>query len=405
LIIGRVELLTVRRIAGRVFDDLDPEAPVLIRVRGRGTVLAESQTDPVGMSGIAGANPPNDGRPFLFEFPERLDAAEIEHLVIEASRPADANWTTLSKPPMLKTYPNAQVSMISALERVTRLSSEATPFLPWMEDFWTDDPDAVGIPPAESRPLFVLGAARSGTSAVAVSLRHSTRYRGFKEGHLLEVAIHLADALQGHLAHKDIGIRAKVQGGYHVGRLPHSRIMGEMMAFLRSLTTGFTTPFWLDKTPGHRMVASAPLLAQAWPEARFIFMKRRGLENLKSRRHRFRNAFATDCSAWANVMSTWRMIRAGFGDKAIEIDQRTLLEQPEASAAIIGKLLDLPVEEIEALGAALRHERPQVTDPTHSIVGDISELGWSAEEIAVFRTICGPEMDAYGYTYDSRYRL
>jgi hypothetical protein len=37
------------------------------------------------------------------------------------------------------------------------------------------------------------------------------------------------------------------------------------------------------------------------------------------------------------------------------------------------------------------------------VVADISELGWTPEQIENFRQTCGAEMTAYGYSYDANY--
>lgn len=44
---------------------------------------------------------------------------------------------------------------------------------------------------------------------------------------------------------------------------------------------------WVDKTPDPRMIKCVPRLKRAWPNAKFIFVKRRGIENLESRIKKF----------------------------------------------------------------------------------------------------------------------
>jgi hypothetical protein len=102
-------------------------------------------------------------------------------------------------------------------------------------------------------------------------------------------------------------------------------------------------------------------------------------------------------------MGEWRTVRASVPEKSLEIDQRTLLDKSDTAAELAGAFLDLGDPEVEALALQLRDLRPEVTDPTARVLDDVSETGWSSEQIAAFRVICGPEMEAYGYTYDGRY--
>jgi hypothetical protein len=177
-----------------------------------------------------------------------------------------------------------------------------------------------------------------------------------------------------------------------------------LQLLLRVAADGYKTRFWIDKTPTRDMVQSVPVLAETWPKARFVFMKRRGLENLMSRLRKFPAiGFEAHCVDWAAIMYDWRKVRSSVPGKFVEIEQRSLLLDPVGWAERVGAVIGLDEAEIRALGARLSSERAEMTDPTAQIFADISETGWSAEMIEMFRATCGPEMDAYGYTYDGRY--
>jgi hypothetical protein len=257
----------------------------------------------------------------------------------------------------------------------------------------------------ESYPVFVVGAARSGTSAMAQALVKATRYQGFAEGHVLDIAIRVGNAVEQHLDRKSIWVKHKDRGGYHLGRMPNARFEAATLAFLRSLTADFATPCWLDKTPTYQMIASVPVLADAWPNARFIFMKRRGLENVRSRLRKFRGqVFTFACKDWTLIMSGWRNVRNSIPGRFLEVDQYDMATDPALTAESVSTLLQLDPKEAEGLRECLTGERPEATGVPQDIVGDVAELGWSDEDLNQFREICGPEMSAYGYTYDGRYR-
>jgi len=290
------------------------------------------------------------------------------------------------------------------LDGESRSAHEAESRRSERDSFWSSEAVSGSSERAEAYPVFVLGAARSGTTAVSVALKSATRYRGFPEGHVLDVAIRLIDAVDGHFEKKDSWISPQASSIFQLGQVGHASLRVEMIEVLRRLASGYTTPYWFDKTPTHQMVASVPILAEAWPNARFIFMKRRGLENMCSWLRKFnRQDFSIGCQNWALAMSTWRMVRESVPHKFVELDQHSLLEDAEESAAGVGRLLRLNALEVEAFAAALRRARPEVTDPSARIFSDVSELGWPAERLNLFRDLCGAEMEAYGYTYDTEY--
>ena len=65
--------------------------------------------------------------------------------------------------------------------------------------FWSEKEVAASSSEMESYPVFVVGAARSGTSAMAQALVKATRYQGFAEGHVLDIAIRVGNAVEQHL--------------------------------------------------------------------------------------------------------------------------------------------------------------------------------------------------------------
>lgn len=402
MILGMVELLTIRSVRGWARDGDHPTAPVRVRARDGENVLVEMDLDthpsllPKPVHSRAHA--------FCIEFQTPLKYSQFTALSIEAAPRGSDNWSPL--PPPLKTWgPFLKIDppLLQDADRESQLAREAAALEPVKFSFWSDEPGAPSQS-GESQPVFVLGAARSGTTALGLALEKGTKYQGFPEGHVLDVAIRLMLAVNAHFEKKETWIAPREKCAYHLGHRDHAEVQGEIIAVLRRLAGGFTTPFWFDKTPTYAMIASVPIIAQAWPNSRFIFMKRRGLENIRSRIRKFSAAnFRGDCTDWALIMSGWRTVRDMVPDRFIEIEQRTMLNDAAATAARVGRLLDLESAEVEAFGSSLGRERPEMTDPSANTVSDLKELGWSDEQIEIFRTVCGAEMDAYGYTYDAQY--
>ena len=251
-------------------------------------------------------------------------------------------------------------------------------------------------------PVFIVGSPRSGTSVLASSL-HRAGYFGYNEGNflsLIRVIEFQVDRFFG------------AQGSTHPKVLTTHVDRDELvMALSRVLATTAESKQerspWFDKTGSMQMVESMPILHSIWPNARFIFAKRRGLENVVSRVIKFpRHSFEYHCAGWAGTMEAWRNVRNKHpGLPGLEVDQRDISDAPEATANLIGDFLALsPAARLKVVETMTR-DRPQETQPgTSARVLTLQETGWSDEQIAIFERECGPQMRAYGYTTDATYR-
>jgi hypothetical protein len=339
--------------------------------------------------------------------PASLTEPELAELAAEAALPGTDEWQQLPRyrPELAPDAPSAEASGASV--------GETGPVAPdyvgisldrAFGDFWTDAPDRPQIADDGAFPMFVVGAPRSGTSALFAALSRTTRYRGFGEGHLLDIAARLNSEITAHIAYKHRIQSVEAVAQCHLARHSDTRLRSGLHLLLRVAAGGYTTRYWIDKTPSREMVQSVPILAETWPNARFIYLKRRGIENLMSRLRKFpRISFEAQCLDWAAIMSDWRKSRLSIPGRFVEIEQRSLLCDPAGAAAMVGALIGLGPPEIAALAASLSGERAEMTDPTARIIAGIAETGWSEEMIETFRAICGPEMQAYGYTWDASY--
>jgi hypothetical protein len=155
------------------------------------------------------------------------------------------------------------------------------------------------------------------------------------------------------------------------------------------------------------MVEAMPILHRIWPSARFIFAKRRGLENIVSRVVKFpRHDFTYHCVNWAGTMAAWRQVRAEHPElPGVEVDQRDISEAPAETARMIGEFLELDPPAQERMSATMTRDRPQETRPGSAArVLTLEETGWTEEQMKIFERECGAQMRAYGYTTDARYR-
>jgi hypothetical protein len=312
---------------------------------------------------------------FIYNFDEKLDPADLDKVSVRVET-ANGSFQTL--------------------ERVSGNGTLEIPVRPSVHfDGLTIDSD--------QRPIFVLGGARSGTSAMIQALLKLEHLKGHEEGHLIDLLAHLSKALNRFYRIKAIettpGRSTMVSS---VSQEYFEKSFNE--TFIRVIRSLFPDGSWVEKTPNADLILLAPRLRSIWPNSRFIFMKRRFLENLASRTIKFPSLdFSGNCRDWNDAMTAWLSVRPALHGVALEIDQRFLLRSPEEVAEGIGSLLKLRDFETQRLGQALRFDYPERTSPNRSDPIDISELGWTDEQTLEFERVCAKTMIAYGYTTDSSY--
>jgi hypothetical protein len=247
------------------------------------------------------------------------------------------------------------------------------------------------------RPVFILGAARSGTSAIAQALVKTTRYLGHEEGHLLDVIAPLFACIDRHYGER--GEEWSGRTSTLIAAVPKTFLeSGVKRIFVELARTLFPAGWWLDKTPRPSMIAVAPLLREIWPEARFIFMKRRGIENVASRLRKFPAIpFEDHCRDWTLVMQSWLATRAALSGASIEIDQIELATSPEEIGAILAPLLLLGHQETKDFVQALKLDRPERTSSNFATPESFDSVNWTEHQKRVFLEICGSLMQTFGY--------
>jgi hypothetical protein len=250
------------------------------------------------------------------------------------------------------------------------------------------------------RPVFVLGSARSGTTAMMLALRQSGRYAGYNEGHLLPLFARLHGVVMNHYGRS----AANAVPGINtlIANVPAQMVTDALQsAFISIIRATFPSGFWLDKTPGPDMIKAVPLLRKIWPEARYIFMKRRPVDNIESRRRKFPTInFRDHCRLWADSMMSWHAIRDELAGVSLEVDQVQLAREPERTAADVATLLNLTEKETAALLASFKKDRPQRTGVDFTHIVDLGSVDWTAEERAAFQEICAEPIELFDYDAD-----
>jgi hypothetical protein len=257
---------------------------------------------------------------------------------------------------------------------------------------------ALNVVDEQQHPVFILGAARSGTTALSSALLKTRYYQGFGEGHVMPLARDLLLSCASYYRDNSIAL----QQGTLLRQVPQDLFeMSIRSAFINMARSTFSKPNWIDKTPSVAMVYAAPLTRQIWPNARYIFLRRRAVENIVSRIRKFPDTpFRNHCSDWAATMAAWLNVRAELADASLELDQLNLAREPATVGNQVADFLGLPQDVRDKFVGSLASERLEQTSESPASVYRLDELGWSSEDMEWFRTTCGPMMHAYGYSFD-----
>jgi hypothetical protein len=365
---GLVEYAGTASVIGWAYDPESPSGRLEITVRIRDEFLASGFAD-INRKDLFSAGMGDGQHGFNIDISEAgISAEDAGELVVHGISGAD-----------IAELARAQV----ASERIIDLTSNP------------DEPTS----DLKQRPVFILGPARSGTSAMTLALLDSGAYLGTGEGHLLP----LAHALVGTI---DQYYQTRADDPHTLlGKLPIAAFQKLIRrSFVRLAADLFPTRRWLDKTPTVEMVRASVLMKELWPNARFIFMKRRVIENVLSRRRKFpQDDTERHYSDWLAVMSAWLAVRDQLGTSAIEIEHRHLVLEPDATVTTITKFLQLPQDAAARFRSYLTERRPEQTDTEFGAVYSLERLGLNESDAARLRSACDPVMAALGYSYGESY--
>jgi hypothetical protein len=249
-------------------------------------------------------------------------------------------------------------------------------------------------------PVFVVGSPRSGTSALVDALL-GVGYHGYREGNFLQLLTLIDRLIDRHFA-------TYGQSGPQVlaSHVDVDGLKASIGALFASIVNDLhpVAP-WVDKSGNPEMIEAIPTLLKLWPEGRFIFAKRRGIENIASRMKKFpQHNFEYHCRDWARNMRAWRLQRANISPGSfIEVDQQDMIRKPAAVAGRLAELLGLSQSEQEALTSIFDRGRPQQTIEGSAERVLIPEDMWTDVQMEMFTSLCGTEMREFGYSKDKTY--
>lgn len=250
----------------------------------------------------------------------------------------------------------------------------------------------------DDSPIFILGYYRSGTTAISDALK-GIGYFGWREGYVFPLVYKLHDLIDDHLKE----VRNFNGPDFAVSAINPDKLKSDIINSVADIyKTDANNIGWFDKTPGWEMVSSAPRLLSFWPKAKFIFCKRRGIDNIESQIRRFGDptkrgiSFRDLCYGWSRTMEAWTLVKDTLGDAAIEMEHHDLASTPSAIAEKLAQFLKIDGEYKRKLAEILTNNYPEKT-ATNFSWKPLDMTDWSKKQQDDFLSICGPAMNEYGY--------
>jgi len=269
---------------------------------------------------------------------------------------------------------------------------------------------------ADLSPIFVLGAGRSGTSAIVGALQ-AAGIEGFSEGHLFPMLNEMAKRLSRRYANTRVPRR---RPGLVAVR---ARIMEAIVrTAVESAYGTYGRRVWLDKTPDHPMIECVPLLRTLFPRARYLTVVRHPVAFAESRRRKFGEPVVSAISEWARSLESWEVQKRGLAaSQYLEVDL-TRLQEPSRMQELYA-FLQLDDAQRKNLTDYLASERPELTRVPPELtkmlegleaeraynlrsifyamlnrLGDYAEnAGWDRETAKAVDEILGTLPDEHGY--------
>ncbi len=244
---------------------------------------------------------------------------------------------------------------------------------------------------SEPLKLFIYGPARSGTSISQNVARKVLGLPGRGEGHVFTIYQRI------------IHQYFKYTKGFTEKRGALARELSarafklQMIEEIREVYGRvYKSDSFVDKTPGAEAILATPLVLETFPDARFMVIKRTGIEVVQSFQIKFGASFDDACKSWVACMQATAKL-AEWVPEALVVDQHELTNAPVEVGKRIAEHVGRPekAQDIADFFVNNRTEKSSSHDWSKRLTLD--DTSWSEEEKEHFRATCGRAMRSFGY--------
>jgi hypothetical protein len=239
--------------------------------------------------------------------------------------------------------------------------------------------------------VFILGPARSGTSAMFYAMQSVFGLDGEGESHIMPIFQRVAYAFARY-AESFRGMDGVLANRLDAGAFRQLVIDHVRNEYGRIFLNGR----FVDKTPGAEAIAGIPLIHDCFPDARIFLMRRSGIEVVQSHIQKFNAEFKDACEAWAACMAAILEVQNAGADVLL-LDQHDLASAPHTTAAEIATYMGFP-EKTQPLAEFFANNKvDRMSEHGWGTRLTLADVPWTAEQKAMFEAICGSYMRAFSF--------
>ncbi|HXH02184.1 MAG TPA: sulfotransferase [Candidatus Competibacteraceae bacterium] len=272
-------------------------------------------------------------------------------------------------------------------------------------------------------PVFIVGAARSGTTLVYSLLLSSGVFPLYEaETHLLESCprygslddeANFARLMADWLGSKQFARSRLDAEQFRAVARRHRGSCAELLGcFMACIAERQGKQRWVEKTPAH--VFHLATLARAFPDARFVHVIRDGRDVALSKRKMGwiegrdpLRQLLHGALQWQAAVRAGRAAGRRLGERYLELRYEDLTEQPEAAIAQLAHFIEAPLS-LEAVRdssvVALGRGNTAFGENMRGVSRQATQRwrrGLSAEEVWALERVVGPTLTALGYELGS----